>query len=295
VGWALQQVINGLTLGAIYALIALGYSMVYGVLYFINFAHGDVAMLGAYLCVVVLAGRLHLSNMVAVLLALVLSAVAGVLIEKVAYLPLRRAERLSMIISSLGVSMILSTGAQVIWGVSTQPVPSIVPTVLYRFGGAVASSLQFVILGVSLALMVGLQLLVHRTKIGIALRATSFSRDTASAMGIDTDKVISFTFALGSLLAAVAGIMVGIYYSTIYPTMGSTIGMKAFTSAVVGGIGSIPGAMLGGMLLGVVESLGGAYISSGYRDAIAFAVLIAILLFRPQGLLGSGGRGVDRA
>jgi branched-chain amino acid transport system permease protein len=252
-------------------------------------------MLGAYLCVVVLAGRLHLSNMVAVLLALVLSAVAGVLIEKVAYLPLRRAERLSMIISSLGVSMILSTGAQVIWGVSTQPVPSIVPTVLYRFGGAVASSLQFVILGVSLALMVGLQLLVHRTKIGIALRATSFSRDTASAMGIDTDKVISFTFALGSLLAAVAGIMVGIYYSTIYPTMGSTIGMKAFTSAVVGGIGSIPGAMLGGMLLGVVESLGGAYISSGYRDAIAFAVLIAILLFRPQGLLGSGGRGVDRA
>ncbi len=294
-GWALQQVINGLTLGAIYALIALGYSMVYGVLYFINFAHGDVAMLGAYLCVVVLAGRLHLSNMVAVLLALVLSAVAGVLIEKVAYLPLRRAERLSMIISSLGVSMILSTGAQVIWGVSTQPVPSIVPTVLYRFGGAVASSLQFVILGVSLALMVGLQLLVHRTKIGIALRATSFSRDTASAMGIDTDKVISFTFALGSLLAAVAGIMVGIYYSTIYPTMGSTIGMKAFTSAVVGGIGSIPGAMLGGMLLGVVESLGGAYISSGYRDAIAFAVLIAILLFRPQGLLGSGGRGVDRA
>lgn len=291
----MQQVINGLTLGAIYALIALGYSMVYGVLYFINFAHGDVAMLGAYLCVVVLAGRLHLSNMVAVLLALVLSAVAGVLIEKVAYLPLRRAERLSMIISSLGVSMILSTGAQVIWGVSTQPVPSIVPTVLYRFGGAVASSLQFVILGVSLALMVGLQLLVHRTKIGIALRATSFSRDTASAMGIDTDKVISFTFALGSLLAAVAGIMVGIYYSTIYPTMGSTIGMKAFTSAVVGGIGSIPGAMLGGMLLGVVESLGGAYISSGYRDAIAFAVLIAILLFRPQGLLGSGGRGVDRA
>ncbi|MCR4398037.1 MAG: branched-chain amino acid ABC transporter permease, partial [Firmicutes bacterium] len=183
---ALQQLINGLTLGTIYALIALGYSMVYGVLYFINFAHGDVAMVGAYLFVVVLMGKMRLPALPAFLAALALSALVGVVIEKVAYLPLRRAQRLSMIISSLGVSMMLSTGAQVIWGVSTQPVPSVLPTKVVHVGGAVVNSLQFAILCVSLALMVGLQVLVHRTKIGIALRATSFSRETASVMGINT-------------------------------------------------------------------------------------------------------------
>jgi branched-chain amino acid transport system permease protein len=291
----LQQTINGLTLGTIYALMALGYSMVYGVLYFINFAHGDVAMVGAYLCVVVLMGKMGLPSAPAILLSLVLTAFIGIMIDRIAYVPLRRAPRLAMIISSLGVSMILSTGAQVVWGFSQQPVHAIIPNKVFRFGGAIVNMHQLVILLVSLTLMVGLQLLVHRTKIGVALRAVSFSRETAGVMGIDTDKVTSFAFGLGSLLGAVAAIMVGIYYGTIYPTMGATIGIKAFTAAVVGGIGNIPGAMLGGLLLGVLEGLGGAYISSGYRDAIAFSALVIILLFRPFGLLGSAGREVDRA
>lgn len=291
----LQHTINGLTLGTIYALMALGYSMVYGVLYFINFAHGDVAMVGAYLWVVVLMGKMGLPSGLAILLSLILTAFIGIMIDRIVYVPLRRAPRLAMIISSLGVSMILSTGAEVVFGVFQQPVPAIIPNKIFRFGGAVMNLHHLIILLVSLVLMVGLQLLVYRTKMGVALRAVSFSRETAGVMGIDTDKVTSFAFGLGSLLGAVAAIMVGIYYGSIYPTMGATIGIKAFTAAVVGGIGNIPGAMLGGLLLGVLESLAGAYISSGYRNAIAFSALVIVLLFRPFGLLGSTGRGVDRA
>jgi branched-chain amino acid transport system permease protein len=218
----------------------------------------------------------------------------GVIIEKSAYKPLRNAPRLSMIISSLGISMLLANGAQVIWGVATLPVPPVIPVKVYQFGVVMTNSLQLTILIMSTMLMVALQLLVNKTKLGLAMRATSFSMDTAHVMGIDTDKVVSQTFAIGSALAAAAGIMMGIYYATIYPTMGATIGIKAFVSAVFGGIGNIPGAMLGGLLLGLVEELGSAYISSGYRDAIAFGILIIVLLIKPSGLLGSA-RGVDRA
>ena len=235
--YVLQYIINGITLGSLYALIALGYSMVYGVLYFINFAHGDVAMIGAFLCFAVLMNKCHLPASY-ILGAIILSALVGVIIEKFS-MALKNAPRLSMIISSLGISM--SNGAQVIWGVATLPVPPVIPVKVYQFGVVMTNSLQLTILIMSTMLMVALQLLVNKTKLGLAMRATSFSMDTAHVMGIDTDKVVSQTFAIGSALAA-AGIMMGIYYATIYPTMGATIEIKAFVSAVFGGI-AIPGAM----------------------------------------------------
>jgi branched-chain amino acid transport system permease protein len=280
-----QQIINGLTIGSVYALIALGYTMVYGILRIVNFAHGDIFMMGTFFGLL-LVKKLGLPFPLALLLAVIFTALLGMLVERVAYRPLRLSDRLVVLISALGVSIFLANFAQLIWGTETHPFPSGLSINSYQLGQVTLSNIQVYILILSCILMVALNIFVHKTKIGVAMRATSHSINNARLMGINTDSIISMTFAIGSILAAAAGILVGIYYDAVYPTMGYAAGLKAFTAAVLGGIGSIPGAMLGGVVLGVVESLGAAYISSGYRDAFAFGILIIVLIFKPSGLLG---------
>lgn len=280
-----QQIVNGLTIGSIYALIALGYTMVYGILRIVNFAHGDIFMMGTFFGLL-LTQKLSLPFPLALLLAAIFTAFLGMLVEKLAYRPLRLSDRLVALISALGVSIFLANFAQVIWGTETHPFPAVLEIKFYQFGQVTLSNIQLYILLLSCVLMVALNVFVHKTKIGVAMRATSHSINNARLMGINTDRIISMTFAVGSVLASIAGILVGIYYDAVYPTMGYSAGLKAFTAAVLGGIGSIPGAMLGGVVLGVVESLGAAYISSGYRDAYAFGILIVVLIFKPSGLLG---------
>lgn len=281
----IEQLINGLTMGAVYALIALGYSMVYGILQIINFAHGDIFMMGTFLGLT-LVKVFHLPFLPALVIAMAATSLLGMAIERLAYRPLRMADRMAPLLSAMGVSIFLSNLAQLIWGTQTRPFPDSLAEKTVTIGGVVISNLQVYILLMSLALMFILQLLVHKSSWGVAMRATSYNMNHARLMGINVDKVITLTFAIGSALAAAAGIMVGIYYDAVYPTMGYTAGLKAFTAAVLGGIGSIPGAMLGGLLLGVGENMGAAYLASGYRDAIAFGILILVLLVRPSGLLG---------
>lgn len=280
-----QQLINGLTIGSIYALIALGYTMVYGILKIVNFAHGDIFMMGTFFGLF-LTDHFKVSFVPAFLLAALFTAVLGIIIERLAYRPLRFADRIVPMISALGVSMFLANFAQAIWGTETHPFPKVVAIKVYTFGSVTISTIQVLILLLSIILMIGLHLFVHKTRLGTAMRATSLSINNAKLMGINTDFIISVTFAIGSALAAAAGILVGIYYDAVYPTMGYTAGMKAFTAAVLGGIGNIPGAMFGGLLLGIVENLGGAYISSRYTDAFAFIILIIVLLVRPTGIFG---------
>ncbi|HKO25430.1 MAG TPA: branched-chain amino acid ABC transporter permease [Chloroflexota bacterium] len=280
----LQQVVNGLTVGSFYALVALGYTMVYGVIRLINFAHGDLYMVGAFagftLLGVIGGGLGHLSPILLLpLVFLVPMAVVGVLgmvIERVAYRPLRRAPRLAPLITAIGVSLALEYGALLLWGASFQVFPGILPGAVW----------QVLILPLTLALMLALYLFVHRTMLGKAMRAVAIDQDTARLMGIDVDAVISWTFFIGGMLAAVAGVMAGAYYSEIDFNMGFLIGLKAFTAAVLGGIGNIPGAMLGGYLLGLLETFAAGYISSEWKDVFAFSVLIAVLVLRPAGLLG---------
>ncbi|HMM22341.1 MAG TPA: branched-chain amino acid ABC transporter permease [Selenomonadales bacterium] len=284
-----QQLINGVSLGSIYSLIALGYTMVYGIIRLINFAHGDIYMLGAYVgffCTSILG----LSFFPALLAAMAVAAVTGIVIERLAYRPLRHAPKIAVLITAIGVSLLLEYGG--ILAVTPQPrtFPAVFPARIYTFGGIVVNSQQIVILAVALALMVLLTYIVQRTKIGRAMRAVSYDTDAARLMGINVDQVISFTFGIGSGLAAAAGVLVGIYYNSIDPLMGIMPGLKAFVAAVLGGIGIIPGAMLGGVIMGVVEALVSGFISSTFRDAAAFAILIAILLFKPSGLLGKNIR-----
>jgi branched-chain amino acid transport system permease protein len=289
----LQQLINGLSLGAVYALIALGYTMVYGVLRLINFAHGDVYMLGAfagYFLANALALDDHpsIAGAIAVTMgAMAICALIGVLIERFAYRPVRQQSRLSSLITAIGVSLLLEYGGQVVFGATPRFFPQMIRSETYALGGAQITNQNLLIIVVALVLMIGLEFIVHRTRIGKAMRATSHNLSVAKLMGINTDFVIAFTFALGSALAAVGGVMVALAIPRIDPLMGLMTGLKAFVAAVLGGIGNIPGAMIGGVLIGLMETWLSATAYSTYRDAVAFAVLILILLFRPAGIMGT--------
>ena len=281
----IQQVVNGVSLGSIYALIALGYTMVYGILKLINFAHGDIYMLGAYSGFLA-ASVLKFSFLPALLFAMILAAIAGMIIERLAYRPLRNAPRIAALITAIGVSYFLEN--TMILFVSPQPrtFPEIFPSQIYKIGGVIINSQQILIFVVAILLMLLLTYIVNKTKVGKSMRAVSYDTDAARLMGINVDRVISYTFALGSSLAAAAGVLVGIYYNSIDPLMGVMPGIKAFVAAVLGGIGIIPGAVFGGLILGVVEALTSGFLSSTFRDAVSFAILILILLFKPAGLLG---------
>lgn len=281
-----QQLLNGITLGSTYALIALGYTMVYGIVQLINFAHGEIYMVGAFVGLF-LVTTLDVNMGVAMLGAMVVCMFLGVLVERIAYRPLRgKSTRLSPLISALGASIFLSTLMALIAGVKTRRYPPLIDLSSYTLGPIQISSLQVIILVVSALLMIGLQFVVQKTRMGQAMRACSQDLEAAALMGINVNQIISFTFAVGSALAAAGGVMVGVYYNAVWPYMGTMAGLKAFAAAVLGGIGSIPGAMLGGMTLGVMEIMGVAYISSSFKDAIAFGILILVLLVRPQGILG---------
>jgi branched-chain amino acid transport system permease protein len=304
----LQQLINGLSLGAIYALIALGYTMVYGVLRFINFAHGDVYMIGAfaglYLAPVVMKTSDGNPNpswtgmFVILVLAMMICAVLGIIIEKLAYRPLRDRPRLTVLITAIGVSLFLENFGQYAFGVDPKSFPDLIgdqPINIPASWGALSNltimESQVLVFGVTIFLLIGLHFIVKRTKLGMAMRALSVNPVATSLMGVNNDVVISFTFGLGSALAGAAGILISIQQPSIDPLMGLQPGIKAFVAAVLGGIGNIPGAALGGILLGVIETLVVGYsdrlhVPSGYRDAVAFFLLIIILLFKPTGLLG---------
>ncbi len=285
----LQQLLNGLSLGAIYALIALGYTMVYGVLRFINFAHCDVFMIGAFIGY--FAGQ-HLpqgtlwAGVLILLIAMVGCAIIGMVIERLAYRPLRGAPTLNVLITAIGVSLFLEYSGQLFLGATPRNFPEIFPSANFQAGTLVISSNQLLVIGTAIVLMLGLQLIVFRTRIGTAMRAVSLNPNAARLVGVNNDVIISFTFGLGSALAAAGGILYAINYPSIDPLMGVMPGLKAFVAAILGGIGNIPGAALGGLLLGTVETFVGGSQYSTYKDAIAFGILIVILLFRPAGLLG---------
>ena len=284
-----QQLINGVSLGSIYALIALGYTMIYGIIKLINFAHGDIYMLGAYMGFVATT-MLGLSFLPALIFAMVAAALAGIFIERVAYRPMRNAPRIAILITAIGVSFFLEYGMILIATPQPRTFPAVFDATIYNVAGLVINSQQIVILVSALVLMAALTYIVNHTKAGKAMRAVSFDMAAAQLMGINIDKVISMTFALGSSLAAAAGVLVGIYYNSIDPLMGMMPGMKAFVAAVLGGIGIIPGAMLGGIIMGVVEAMVSGFFSSTFRDAAAFGILILILLYKPSGLLGKNIR-----
>lgn len=281
-----QQLLNGLSLGAIYALIALGYTMVYGIVLLINFAHGDIMMVGAYVgffSITILGSNVF----AALIFAMVACAVMGVLIEKIAYKPLRNSTRIAALITAIGASLFLEyttifflTPAQRVFPHEAFPLHQ------YQIMGLYVSNKDIFIIALAITLMIMLQYIVKRTRAGKAMRAVSLDREAAVLMGISVDKTISFTFALGSALAAAAGVLIGLYYGTINPLMGIIPGLKAFVAAVLGGIGIIPGAMVGGFLMGILETMVSGYGSSMYRDAVAFGVLILILLIKPQGIFG---------
>lgn len=290
----IQQLVNGLSLGAIYALIALGYSMVYGVLRLINFAHGDVYMVGAfagyYLANTLGFGEQNPTVLGAIAVtigAMAVCAVVGILIERLAYKPVRKHSRLTSLITAIGVSLLLEYGGQVVFSPNPRVFPQMIRSENYAIGGVQITNLNLLIIVVSLLLMTALELIIHRTKIGKAMRAVSYNQAVAKLMGINTDFVISFTFALGSALAAAAGVMVALSVPRIDPLMGLLTGLKAFVAAVLGGIGSIPGAVVGGLLIGFLEVQVASTSYSGYRDAVAFGILILVLLFRPTGIFGT--------
>ncbi len=285
---ALQQFINGLAVGSIYALIALGYTMVYGIIKLINFAHGDIYMLGAYFGFYALT-VLKLSLVPAVLVSMAGAAVVGVVLERVAYRPLRNSPRIAVLITAIGASLLLQSTAQLMFGASFKPFPQAIPFRRIQLGPVFVTNRQLLIFGVAVLLMVILHIIVRYTKFGKAMQAVAMDKEAAQLMGINIDRIISVTFALGSALAAAAGILVGMYYNRIDPYMGMMPGLKAFVAAVLGGIGIVPGAVLGGLLMGVAENMVVTIGSSTLRDAVAFAVLIMVLLFRPNGLLGKKG------
>ncbi len=304
----LQQLLNGLVLGSVYALIALGYTMVYGILQLINFAHGEVLMVGAMVGMTMVTKVLVDTGLpgwvmlvLALMAAIVVCAILSVLIERLAYRPLRNAPRLSPLITAIGISIVLQTLGMIIWSPNPQVFPDLLPTDPIQIGGAILAPKQLLILGVSATMMAGLMLLVNKTRLGRAMRATAENPRIAGLMGVNANFVIAATFAIGASLAAVAGILVAMNYNIVHFSMGFIPGLKAFTAAVLGGIGNIAGAMVGGLLLGIIESLGAGYIGdltggflgSHYQDIFAFAVLIIVLLFRPSGIMGE--RVADRA
>jgi len=299
-----QQIVNGLTIGAVYALIALGYTMVYGVLQLINFAHGDLFMLGAMVAVFLLGAwatseplALGLAITVVVgvfLVSMAVIAALGVTIERIAYRPLRHAARLSPLISALGVSVFLENATMNVLGPGPRFLPEIIPNTEIQLWGVVVQDKQVLILVVATLLMVGLHYLVNHTTFGLAVRATAEDKDAASLMGIEIDRVIAMVFIIGPALGAAAGVLFAMQYSVVLWNSGFLAGMKAFTAAVLGGIGNVPGAMLGGLLLGLVETFGAGYlpiltrdvIGPEYKDIFAFVILILVLIFRPTGILG---------
>ncbi|UZP68911.1 branched-chain amino acid ABC transporter permease [Desulfovibrio mangrovi] len=289
-----QQLTNGLAVGGIYALIALGYTMVYGVLKLINFAHGDLFTIGAFLGLTLLTSLGLTDHMGALVGVLVLAAMVialvgliGFLLERTAYRPLRNSPRLSAVVSALGASIFFQNAVMLIWGARPLVYPhNILPKTAISIFGMDVPLVRLIMLGTSLLLMYGLYYLTHKTKIGAAIRAAAIDQGAAKLMGIDVNRVIALVFCIGPALGGAAGVMVGLYYGQISFTMGWLYGLKAFTAAILGGIGNIPGAMVGGLLLGVIEALGAAYISIAWKDAISFLVLILILIIRPTGLLG---------
>ncbi|MDN5952138.1 MAG: branched-chain amino acid ABC transporter permease [Loigolactobacillus coryniformis] len=285
----IQQVINGLMLGSVYALLALGYTMVYGISKLINFAHGDIYMLGAYFGYFFIK-VLHLNFFIALILAMAVSAVIGVLIEYIAYRPLRHSPRIAVLISALGISFLLENGMTYLYGSDQRSFPQAIKTVQYHFYGIQVSNIQLIIAVTSVVLMLLLTYVVKRTKMGRAMRAVSADPDAATLMGININHTISFTFAIGSALAAAGGVLIGLYYNSIDPLMGMTPGLKAFVAAVLGGIGIIPGAAVGGWLIGILETMVQATSFSAYKDAVVYAMLIVILLIKPTGILGKNKR-----
>mgnify|MGYP000672486062 FL=1 len=281
----LQQLANGLILGSVYALLALGYTMVYGIIKLINFAHGDIYMIGAFMGYY-LINTLHLNFFVALILSMVGTAILGVVIEFLAYRPLRNSTRIAALITAIGVSFLLEYGMVFFVGANTRSFPQVIKTVRYTIGPVSISNIQLMILGISILLMVGLQFIVQKTKMGKAMRAVSVDSDAAQLMGINVNRTISFTFALGSALAGAAGVLIALYYNSLEPLMGMTPGIKSFVAAVLGGIGIIPGAALGGFVIGLLETFATAVGLSDFRDAIVYAILIIILLVRPAGILG---------
>jgi len=281
----MEHLSNGIALGSIYALTAIGYTMVYGIIRLINFAHGDLYMVGAFLTLTAIT-ILNLPIAAAMLFGMAGAALFGIAIAKFAYSPVFKAPRISLFLSAIGVAIFLENFAMLVWGPETQSFPEVMTNKIYNFAGFRMSTIQIIIIVVTIILVSVLSYIVKYTKMGKAMRCVSQDMDTARLMGINTNRVVYFTFALGSVLGATAGALVGMYYKAVFPMMGFVPGLKAFISAVIGGIGSIPGAMIGGMLMGVSESLGAAYVSSGYRDAIAFVILIIVLLFKPTGILG---------
>ena len=305
----LQQILNGVVLGSIYALIALGYTMVYGILQLINFAHGDVLMVGALTAYTVVTLLNHVAPdlygpvklVIGLIVAMPVCMLLNVAIERVAYRPLRNAPRLAPLITAIGVSIILQTLAMIIWGRSYKVFPPLLPSEPIAIGNATVTPTQLIIIVTSIVVMLALVLLINRSKLGRAMRATAENPKVAGLMGVDANKVIVATFAIGAALAALAGVMIAANYSIAHFYMGFMPGLKAFTAAVLGGIGNIYGAMVGGMLLGLIEALGAGYIGdltggvlgSHYQDIFAFVVLIVVLIFRPQGIMGE--RVADRA
>lgn len=292
----LQQLINGLALGAIYALIALGYTMVYGVLRFINFAHGDVFMLGAFagyflspLINKFLPAQSYLGGALVLVLAMAACALIGIVIEFLAYRPLRSRPKLTVLITAIGVSLFIEYTCQhqAVFGAAPRKFPDLIPATNWHFGGVVLGISQVIVLVTTAVLLVALRFIVQKTRIGMAMRAVSFNEPAAALMGVNINSIISFTFGLGSALAGAGGILFAMNYASIEPLMGVQTGLKAFVAAVFGGIGNLPGAVLGGLILGLLETFAGGISGlSNYRDGIAFAILILILLFKPAGLLG---------
>ncbi len=287
----IQQLVNGLTIGSMFALIALGYTMVYGVMKLINFAHGDLvaasAFVGLMIYTNVLGGTISILSVIAVFLfTAIIIAMFGVLLERVAYRPLRTAPRLSAVVSALGASMVIQNGIMLLWGPQMRIFPPLIPDIYWDLGGVIVSLIQVIILLLSLVLMTGLYFFIEKTKIGTAIRASSIDQDAAKLMGINVDNVIVTIFVIGTSLGAIGGIFVGLYYRGITFNMGWQYGLYAFVAAIMGGIGNIPGAMLGGMLLGLFNAFIAGYVSSTWSDAFTFILLIVILIVRPTGILG---------
>lgn len=281
----LQQIINGLSLGSIYALIALGYTMVYGIIKLINFAHGDIYMIGAFIGLYC-GKNLGLSLLPTLIISMIGAALCGVIIEKVAYKPLRNSPRITLLITAIGISLLLENGMKLAVGSSPKAFHKLLSTEVIKLGSLSLETSKILMLVVSIMLVVFLQFIVFKTKIGKAMRAASYDIEAASLMGINVNNIISITFAIGSALAGAAGVLVSLAFKIVEPYMGMIPGLKAFIAAVLGGIGSIPGALIGGLLIGLTETLTKAYISTILSDAIVFAILIIILLVKPSGLLG---------
>jgi len=281
----LQQIINGLSIGSVYALIALGYTMVYGIIKLINFAHGDIFMFGAYVGMVAIT-TFKLNFFAALIVAMAVTALFGVIIERVAYKPLRKSSKTAALITAIGVSFLIQNGTQLVMGANIYAFPQIIANQYFDVIGVRINLLQLIIFFTSIILMFILQFIVKKTKLGRAMRSVAVDKDASVLMGVNVDNTITITFAIGSALAAAAGIMVGLYYIKIYPFMGFAPGLKAFVAAVFGGIGIIPGAMIGGFAIGLIETLVAGYGSTLYKDAVVYGILILILIIKPSGLLG---------